>query len=196
MAKHKKNNFIMWVGLLLIVAALIIWFCSIIELKSNEIMLTTQNLSMQEVWRYEGALQWWENAYFTVVLPVAGILTISGLGFISSPHILGFLQKCSLRKQRPTSVKDEASASKERLSKNQERAQLILRRNIEMNLMIQKNMIEMQRQQGKLMADLLNQLAEKPTREIGESKRRLIRFYKEFEEKNNKIRNSLLRLDK
>jgi hypothetical protein len=195
MEKHKKN-YAVWFGLLLIAAALIIWLCSIIEIKSDEIMLTTQNLSMEEVWRYEGALQWWENAYFTAVLPAAGILTISGLGLMSSPHIRGFIQKGSLKKQIPASVKSEAFSSKERFGKNQERVQLILRRNIEVNLMIQKNMIEMQRQQGKLMADLLNQLAEKPTRENGESERRLIRYYKEVEEKNNRMRTWLLHLDK
>jgi hypothetical protein len=195
MEKHKKNH-VVWFGLLLIAAALIIWLCSIIEIKSNEIMLTTQNLSMEEIWGYEGALQWWENAYLTAVIPTAGILTISGLGLLSSSHIIRFVQNGSLRKQRPISVKNEALSSKERLSNNQERIQLILRRNIEVNLMIQKNMIEMQKKQKKLMADLLNQLAEKPTREMGKSERRLIRLYKEVEEKNNRMRTWLLNLDK
>ena len=83
MKKHKKSNLTVWVGLLLIIAALTIWLFSFIELKSNEIMLTTQ-LSIEEVWLYEGALQWWENAYVTVVLPTIGILTIFGIGLIGS----------------------------------------------------------------------------------------------------------------
>lgn len=114
MEKHKKTNLTVWVGLLLIIAALTIWFFSFIELKSNEIMLTTQ-LSIEEVWRYEGALQWWKNAYVTVVLPTIGILTISGIGLVSSARILDFVQKGALRKLGSTSVEGETFSSEDKV---------------------------------------------------------------------------------
>ena len=95
---HKKLNLTVWVGLLLIIAALSIWLYSIIELKGNEIMLTTQNLSIEEVWRYEGALQWWKNAYTTAIIPATAILTISGIATILSQQLRGFSQKDALSK--------------------------------------------------------------------------------------------------
>jgi hypothetical protein len=115
MEKHKKTNLTVWVGLLLIAGALIIWGCSIIELKSNEIMLTTKNLSVEEVWRYEGALQWWRKAYVKAVLPTTGFLTISGIALISSPQILAFVEKGALRRLGSTSVEGEAFSSKDKV---------------------------------------------------------------------------------
>jgi hypothetical protein len=112
MEKHKKTNLTVWIGLLIITAALIIWFCSTIELKSNEIMLTTQNLSIEEVWRYEGALQWWRKAYITAILPTTGILTITGIALISTPKILGFVKESTLRKLDSTSVEVFSSKGK------------------------------------------------------------------------------------
>lgn len=94
---HKKHNLTVLIGLILTISALSIWIYSIIELKSNEIMLTTQNLSIKEVWRYEGALQWWKNFYTTTIIPATTILTLSGIATILSPQLLSrFKQKTAL----------------------------------------------------------------------------------------------------
>lgn len=96
---HKKLNLSVWIGLLLIIAALSIWFYSIIELKSNEIMLTTQNLSIEKVWLYEGALQWWKNVYVTAIIPGTAVLTLSGIASILSQQLFSrFAQKDALNK--------------------------------------------------------------------------------------------------
>ena len=106
--KPKKTNLTKWIGLLLITAALIIWLHSIIEIKSNEIMLANQNLSIEEVWAYEGALQWWKNAYVTAILPTTGILTISGIATLITPQLFGFAQKITLKKPELTLVEEKA----------------------------------------------------------------------------------------
>ena len=112
--KRKKNHLTAWVGVLLIIAALAIWLYSIIELKSNEIMLTTQ-LSIEEVWRYEGAIKWWKNAYVIVVLPIIGILTISGIGLMLSARIVDFIQKGALRKLGPIYVAGEVISREDKI---------------------------------------------------------------------------------
>ena len=96
---NKKLNLTVCIGLLLIMSALIIWLYSIIELKSNEIMLTTQNLSIEEVWQYEGALQWWKNVYVTAIIPATVILTLSGTITILSQKLFNrFTQKDTFSK--------------------------------------------------------------------------------------------------
>jgi len=41
-------------------------------------LLSSPALSMEETWRYEGALQWWRNTYATAVLPLASIMITVG----------------------------------------------------------------------------------------------------------------------
>jgi len=94
---HKKFN-LTKIGLLLIIIAMSIWLCSLIELKSNEIMLT-QNLSIEEVWLYEGALQWWKNVYTTAIIPVTVVLTLSGIVILLRKQLPSrFAQKDVLQK--------------------------------------------------------------------------------------------------
>jgi hypothetical protein len=94
---YKKFN-LTRIGLLLIIIAMSIWICSLIELKSNEIMLT-QNLSIEEVWRYEGALQRWKNVYATAIIPVTVVLTLSGIVILLRKQLPSrFVQKDALNK--------------------------------------------------------------------------------------------------
>ena len=103
----KQPDLTVWIGLLLIIAALSIWIFSIAELKGNEIMLTTQNLSIEEVWRYEGALQWWKNLYLTAIIPTTAVLTLSGIASILSQQLFSrFAQKDTLAKFEETLKQD------------------------------------------------------------------------------------------
>ena len=112
---HKKINLTVLIGLILIISALSIWIYSIIELKGNEILLTTQNIPIEEVWRAKGALQWWKNFYTTTIIPATTILIISGIATILSPQIRGFAQKVALRKRGLTVVEEEAVSSKDNI---------------------------------------------------------------------------------
>lgn len=94
--KEGKNNFPLWIGLSLLVIAFSIWLYSILEIQSNEIMLD-QYLSVEEVWMYEGALSWWRNFYGAVILPIIGILSITGAVMISGPRLWHFIHKLILK---------------------------------------------------------------------------------------------------
>jgi len=102
---HKKLNLTVWIGLLLIISALSIWIYSIIELKSNEIMLTTQNLSIEEVWRYEGALQWWKNVYVTAILPTTAVLILSGTVTLLSQQLFSHFTQKNVLSKLETNIK-------------------------------------------------------------------------------------------
>jgi hypothetical protein len=101
--KNHKITQSQWFALILIITALSIWIYSLIELKSNEIMLTTQNLSIDEIWRYEGALQWWKNTYQTTIIPITTILSISGVAMLLHQKILSpFTKEHTLNKFEET----------------------------------------------------------------------------------------------
>jgi hypothetical protein len=96
---YKKLN-LTRIGLLLVILAMGIWIIAIIELVSNEVMLT-QNLSIEEVWRYEGALQWWKNVYATAIIPVTAVLTLSGITLLLRQHLPSwFAQKRCIEQVR------------------------------------------------------------------------------------------------
>ena len=78
----KNTHYIIWTGLLLLLAALTMLVISLLEIKSNEIMLATQTLGMEELWTYEGSLQWWQNTFTTITLPTTTVLTISGIALL------------------------------------------------------------------------------------------------------------------
>ena len=45
-------------------------------------MLANTNLSGEEVWRFEGTLQWWRNTYMGVIIPVTIFSIIVGVAII------------------------------------------------------------------------------------------------------------------
>jgi len=60
--------------------------------------MLTQNLSIEEVWRYEGALNWWKTVYSTAIIPITSILALSGMLSITVQHLFSRVtQKESLK---------------------------------------------------------------------------------------------------
>ena len=84
----KKLNLTVLIGLTLIILGLSIWVFSVIELKSNELIMANQNVRIEEFWQAEGALQWWNNFYATIIIPATTILTLSGIATILSPKLI------------------------------------------------------------------------------------------------------------
>jgi hypothetical protein len=115
----KNTNYTKWTGVLLLAAALTILVTSIIEIKSNEIMLATQTLSIEEMWAYEGALQWWQNTFTTIILPTTGILTISGIATLLTSQILKFAQNTTQKKPILTIVQKKALSTTNKAKKEQ-----------------------------------------------------------------------------
>ena len=94
---YRKLNFTFKIGLVLVISAIAIWAFSILELQSHELILTNQNLDLEEIWKAEGALVWWKKIYSTMIIPVTLILTLSGTATILSSMISNnFKQKTAL----------------------------------------------------------------------------------------------------
>lgn len=82
-----KFDLSMKIGIFLLIVALAVWVISIIEIVGNEVMLT-QNLSIEEMWRFDGALNWWQAIYSTIIIPSTIILVLSGILSMASQQIL------------------------------------------------------------------------------------------------------------
>jgi len=89
-----KNNkkFIVVLGVFLRFAGIGILLVSKVEIDGLEAMLVNESLSVEEVWRFEGALQWWRKTYVTVTLPVSVFLLISGIATLMSQFLLSVLE--------------------------------------------------------------------------------------------------------
>jgi hypothetical protein len=97
--KLKKLKFTTLIGLTLTIIAISIWLFSVTQIQSNELILSNQNVRVEEVWRAEGALQWWNNTYSTIIAPATSILTLIGITTILSPKLLhSFKQKNTFNK--------------------------------------------------------------------------------------------------
>ena len=100
-----KNNkkFTVGLGVVLVFAGIGVFLVSNFEINGLEAMLANESLSVEEVWRFEGALQWWRKTYFTVTLPVTVFLTLSGIASILSQQLFSrFAQKGVLNKFEET----------------------------------------------------------------------------------------------
>ena len=87
-----KFNLSVRAGIFLLLVALSVWVISIIELKGNEVMLA-QNLPLEEMWRFEGALNWWKTVYSTVIVPITAILVFLGILSMASQQLRSRLTK-------------------------------------------------------------------------------------------------------
>ena len=96
-----------WIGILLLFSLIIIFVISILEIRSNEVLLATQGLSKEERWACEGALQWWENVFMTNIIPTSRILLITGMATLLTPKLLIFAYKFGLRKPIDIIVKQK-----------------------------------------------------------------------------------------
>lgn len=118
--KQLSNNFKLfrYFGLVLIVISIIIWALSIIEMKGIEIMLSnsqTYDLTIEEIWSYEGAKLWWKEAYTSIILPTTIILSISGFSAILSPKIFSVTQEILLKNNLPSTIKKNDFSTKNNL---------------------------------------------------------------------------------
>ena len=112
--KNRKSNLTIWIALLLIIAALSIWLCSIIEIIGNEVTLANQAVVEEEFWLYEGALQLWKSAYVIVILTATGILIASGMVTILVPQPRTLIKKVKL-KDRHTFFEENFTSSDDKL---------------------------------------------------------------------------------
>jgi len=89
--KHAKNILVV-LGVFLISAGIGVVFVSNFEITSLETMLENENLSAEEIWAFEGAIQWWRQSYFTLIVPVSAVLLLGGIATVMSVFLLSVLR--------------------------------------------------------------------------------------------------------
>jgi hypothetical protein len=84
----KKNRFRVAavMGVLFLVIGVSLLGYSISAIQEREQLLNCADLTPEEMWRYEGSLRWWRNAYVTLFLPLTAVFVALGvIGLVSQP---------------------------------------------------------------------------------------------------------------
>jgi hypothetical protein len=84
----KRNHFRLAavMGVLFLVVGVSLLGYSISAIQEREQMLNSADLTLEEMWRYEGSLSWWRNAYVTVFLPLTVVFVALGvISLVSQP---------------------------------------------------------------------------------------------------------------
>jgi hypothetical protein len=112
----KRNRFRLAavMGVLFLVVGVSLLGYSISAIQEREQLLNSADLTLEEMWRYEGSLSWWRNAYVTVFLPLTVVFVALGVvGLVSQPLLTRLHQKSVLE----TFVDNVKRASKENYEK-------------------------------------------------------------------------------
>lgn len=91
--KHIDFNVVQIFGVLLLILAFFVWFVPMVEIQSNEVMLSetdNPNFETGQVSVYSGSLRWWKNLYINTVIPIIGVLVTTGLVTIIFPLFFHF----------------------------------------------------------------------------------------------------------
>ena len=84
-------------GVVLLVVGVSLLGYSISAIQEREHMLNSADLTLEEMWHYEGSLQWWRNAYITLFLPLTAVfLALGGICLISQPLVTRIHRKSVL----------------------------------------------------------------------------------------------------
>jgi hypothetical protein len=84
---QKQKKFIFFIGLVLVVSAIVFLVYTLSEIESREILLNYSNFSEEERWKAVGSLQWWKDYYSTTTVPATIFLFLSGLAIILSQKV-------------------------------------------------------------------------------------------------------------
>jgi len=91
----KTNRFrlMFLMAILLLIAGFSIWIYTISVIYGTTQLLESSNLKQEEIWSYEGSLQWWRTTYTTTILPLTTIMISIGFLSLLSPLILKRMQR-------------------------------------------------------------------------------------------------------
>ena len=93
-----KNRFrasaLLGVLFLVIGVSLLVYSVSAIQVEQ---LSNSADLSLEQMWHYDGSFSWWRNAYFTLFLPLTSVfVTIGGVILVSQPILTRLRHKSML----------------------------------------------------------------------------------------------------
>jgi hypothetical protein len=97
-APFTKNRFrasaLLGVLFLVIGVSLLVYSVSAIQ---AEQLSNSADLSLEQMWHYDGSFSWWRNAYFALFLPLTSVfVTIGGVILVSQPLLTRLRHKSVL----------------------------------------------------------------------------------------------------
>lgn len=84
----KKTNRIklsILAAIFLLIAGFSIWLYTTSVIKNQTQILNSPNLTQEEIWSYEGSLEWWKITNNTTVTPLTTIMITAGLTSLIAP---------------------------------------------------------------------------------------------------------------
>jgi len=70
-----------------------IWAYTTSVIQGHSQLLSSADLTQEELWSYEGAFQWWTNTYSITVLPLTTIMITAGFVTLLGPTVLTRMHK-------------------------------------------------------------------------------------------------------
>ena len=95
----KRNRFrvVAVIGFMFLVIGVSIFGYSLYAIQEREQLLNSADLTIDEIWRYEGSLRWWRSTYAKVFLPLTVIFVAFGVvGLISQPLLARLHRRSAL----------------------------------------------------------------------------------------------------
>ena len=84
-------------GLILLVAGVSLFGYSISEIHDCEHISDSADLTLEQMWYYDGSPGWWRNAYVTLFLPLTAVfVTLSGVILVTQPLLTRLRHKSVL----------------------------------------------------------------------------------------------------
>jgi len=91
----KINRFRLTVltAILLLIAGFSIWFYTNSVIQGYTQLLDSSKLTTEEMWSYEGSLQWWRTTYTTTIFPLTAVMITIGIITLLGPTLWTRIQQ-------------------------------------------------------------------------------------------------------
>jgi hypothetical protein len=84
-------------GILFLVIGISLLGYSISAMPSSEQVSNSADLMLEQMWHYDGSLQWWRNAWVTLFLPLTAVfVTLGGVVLVIQPLLTRLRHKSVL----------------------------------------------------------------------------------------------------
>ena len=73
-------------GILFLVVGVSLLGYSVSVIQDYGQLSSSADLTLEQMWHYDGSLSWWRNAYFTLFLPLTSVfVTLGGVVLVTQP---------------------------------------------------------------------------------------------------------------
>jgi uncharacterized membrane protein HdeD (DUF308 family) len=94
----KKSTLIILSGIFLLMIGIFLLNYSIVNIQDIQQSINTTNVSLDQIWNFDGSNRWWKNAIDTLFLPLFGVFTsLAGVVLFTYPVLNVINRKKTLK---------------------------------------------------------------------------------------------------